>query len=841
MKKLYFLSFFLLLSTISQAQTIYFPDITFKYKLLEANNNSYIALNEKGEKINIDTNGDGEIQIAEALNVYEINVNFLNISSVKGIENFKNLQILQCIGNSLVAIDLSGLKNLKALYCSGNKISNLNIGELENLEILECYDNLLNELDLRVLKKLKSLKCSGRNVQKLNVNGLANLENLYCDNSKLNDLNVSDAVNLKYLKVDFNNLASLNVSGCINLETIVCDNNNLTNLNLDGLVNLKNLLCNDNELTDISLKGLINLFNFRCVNNKFKSLDLTPLKGIVYLYCGFNNLEELDLTGLSKLMFIHCENNQLKNLDLSSVEYIYDLFCGNNKLVYLNVKNGSPDSQLIFGNNPLRFICIDDSQIDYIKLVANTSGLTNCVINSYCSFTPGGKFYTIKGSSKFDGNGNGCDVADISFPNLNYSITNGTVKGNVISNTSGNYDIYAGEGTHTVKLNLENPNYFTISPESFSVTFPTEKWPFTQNFCITPKGEHQDVEVTILSIIPARPGFDAKYKIVYKNKGNLKLSGSVMLDFNDDILDYVFAVPNITNQTINKLVWNYENLQPFEIREIELTLNVNSPMETPAVNINDRLSFNALITPVTGDESPVDNSFALRQIVVGSYDPNDKTCLEGDVITPELIGEYVHYLIRFENTGTYPAENIVVKDIIDLNKFDISTLVPTSSSHTYISKISDGNKVEFIFEKINLPFDDVNNDGYIAFKIKTLPTLAVGDSFTNEANIYFDYNFPILTNKATSTFTTTLGDKDLKFSNYFSIYPNPVTDVLNFSKNNLIAVESISVYDIFGQLVIAVPDARNVSTLNVSKLRTGNYLLKIKSDKGNTSVKFIKR
>ena len=61
-----------------------------------------------------------------------------------------------------------------------------------------------------------------------------------------------------------------------------------------------------------------------------------------------------------------------------------------------------------------------------------------------------------------------------------------------------------------------------------------------------------------------------------------------------------------------------------------------------------------------------------------------------------------------------------------------------------------------------------------------------------------------------------------------------------FSKNNLIAVESISVYDIFGQLVIAVPDARNVSTLNVSKLRTGNYLLKIKSDKGEKTKKIIK-
>jgi len=260
----------------------------------------------------------------------------------------------------------------------------------------------------------------------------------------------------------------------------------------------------------------------------------------------------------------------------------------------------------------------------------------------------------------------------------------------------------------------------------------------------------------------------------------------------------------------------------------------------PAVNISDRLSFNAVITPVNGDERPVDNSFALRQIVVGSYDPNDKTCLEGDVITPELIGDYVHYLIRFENTGTYPAENVVVKDIIDLTKFDISTLLSTSASHSYITKISDGNKVEFIFEKINLPFDDANNDGYIAFKIKTLPTLTVGDSFTNEANIYFDYNFPILTNKATSTFKTTLGDKNFGFSDYFSIYPNPVNDVLNFSKNISIEAKSIAVYDILGQLIIPVQNAESISKIDVSKLKTGNYVLKIKTDSGISGVKFIK-
>ena len=299
-------------------------------------------------------------------------------------------------------------------------------------------------------------------------------------------------------------------------------------------------------------------------------------------------------------------------------------------------------------------------------------------------------------------------------------------------------------------------------------------------------------------------------------------------------------MPNVNSQITDKLSWDYIDLLPFETREITVTLNVNSPMETPSVNIGDRLSFNALITPVSGDEKPVDNSFALRQSVVGSFDPNDKTCLEGDVLTPELIGESVHYLIRFENTGTYPAQNIVVKDLIDLTKFDISTLVPTKASHEYVTKITDGNKVEFIFENINLPFNDATNDGYIAFKIKTLPTLETGDFFANEANIYFDYNFPILTNKATSTFKT-LGTSDFEFGNYFSVFPNPVHDILNIGTKNTIEVKAIAIYDMLGQIVIAAPNVQNVSKVDVSKLSPGNYFLKLITDKGSSSLKFIKK
>ena len=73
------------------------------------------------------------------------------------------------------------------------------------------------------------------------------------------------------------------------------------------------------------------------------------------------------------------------------------------------------------------------------------------------------------------------------------------------------------------------------------------------------------------------------------------------------------------------------------------------------------------------------------------------------------------------------------------------------------------------------------------------------------------------------------------------MYPNPVSDVLNVSSTQAIEIQSVAIYDILGQIVIAVPNAKSVSSIDVSKLRSGNYFIKVKSDKGSSSIKFIKK
>jgi hypothetical protein len=656
-------------------------------------------------------------------------------------------------------------------------------------------------------------------------------------------------INLNYLGCSFNQLSSININNLLYLDYLYIDNNQIINLNLNSNINIKWINCSNNLITNLSFQNLILLNTVIASNNQISNLNFNNLPNISQLLLNNNLLTNIDVSLFPSLNNLDVSYNQLINLDCNNNNNLNELHCNNNQLVSLKLKNGNTDNSDImpifnFCENPnMQYVCLNENLYDNVTFMNNfvcsnyTSDPlfpTDIEINSYCTTTPGPLYNQLIINSKLDFNLNGCDINDIAFNNLKYKIeTNNTI---LYLNIQSNI-LNVNDGNYLITPITENPVYFNISPTSFVANFPTQASPLVQDFCVTANGTHHDVEVTLIPLNAARPGFNAIYSIIFKNKGNQVENGAVTLDFNDSVLDLVFTSPNFSSQVTNSLVWNYTNLEPFQTRIINLIFNVNSPTETPSVDIGDQLNYTATITPLTTDEFQYDNTSALKQIVVGSYDPNDKTCVEGTTVGPDMIGQYVHYVIRFENTGTFAAENVVVKDMIDLAKFDVNSLIPLHSSHDFVTRIN-GNKVEFIFEGINLPFDDANNDGYVAFKIKTKSNLVVGDTFSNDANIYFDYNFPITTN----TFTTTIAAlkvTDFDFGTHFTLYPNPVKEVLNFQSKDNTTINSIEIYNTLGQIVLAVPNA--ISTVDVSSLQSGNYFVKLNTDLGVSNTKFIKK
>ncbi len=761
MKKIYLLISFMMFA-VFQAQIVNIPDPVFKARLLSANTTNGIAVNSSNQNIVIDTNGDQEIQVAEALNVSKLFIPGQTgsmIANLTGINQFTNLTSLSVFNNTLTTFQISGLSSLQVIHIANNNLTTLSIDNLSSLQNLSIVNNQLTNFSVTNTPNLQTLSCSG------------------------------------------NQLASIDISNFPSLVTLECNNNLITTLILNNNNNLLNISATNNNLTAISLEEAPNLVNLYLNNNLFTTIDAGKL-------------------------------TQLSNFNFSN----------NPNLVNFNIKNGKNNyaqgATPYFSNTPnLKFICVDDFELAMINaLVVYSYNQPNVVLNSYCSFTPGGTFYTIQGNTRYDSNNNSCDINDPIKAFQKFSITNGFNSGNIIANASGNYSIPVQAGNHTITPVLENPTYFTISPASLNANFPAQASPTTQNFCFAANGTHNDLEIVILPINAARPGFEAKYKIFYYNKGTISQSGTLVFNYNDDFMNYLNStlVPNL--QSIGLLNWNFTNLAPFETREITISFTLNTPTQTPALNSGDILHYTAQINAGT-DETPTDNTFTLNQTVVNSFDPNDKTCLEGTSISQAKVGDYVHYLIRFENTGTANAQNIVVKDEIDASKFDLSSLVAMSGSHNFVTRITNGNTVEFIFENIQLPFNNATNDGYVSFKIKTKSTLSLGDSFSNTAKIYFDYNAPIVTNTYTTNVQNVLATSETNKENKdITIYPNPVKNVLYIqSKTEIVKAE---VYDAAGRIITSANVKGN--SVNVSELAKGSYIIRLSSKDKTVIQKFIK-
>ncbi len=163
----------------------------------------------------------------------------------------------------------------------------------------------------------------------------------------------------------------------------------------------------------------------------------------------------------------------------------------------------------------------------------------------------------------------------------------------------------------------------------------------------------------------------------------------------------------------------------------------------PATQSGDTL-LNFTSVDSTGDLVPRDNLSILRQVVTDAYDPNDKLESGGGTIdsTDAAGGKYLQYTIRFQNTGTDTAFNIVLKDTLS-NKVDPSTLEVMGASAPYQLTVRNGNILIWTLSNIQLPPSTQNNAGsvgFVAYRVKPVSGLAGGDQIRNSAWIYFDFN-----------------------------------------------------------------------------------------------------
>lgn len=286
MKKHLLFAAFTFVLHLSEAQTITFPDATFKSVLL-------------GYLPKIDQNNNGQIEVAEAQAVTELNVSNRSISDLKGIEYFSNLKTLNCSSNKLTSFDVSLNTALTELICAKNPT-------LDSIEFGTSGS------------KLQKLDCSQCNFSHLSVNGLPELVQLYCHTNHLTVLHTTGATKLSELYASSNQLSSYNLSSNVNMTYVNLGGNLFTQVDLSKNAKLDVLHLAGNPLSNVDLSHNLALTQFNCYACTLSSLDVTNNRNLAFLQCPINQLTTLDLSKNTRLLSIDCSSNRLSGtLDLT--------------------------------------------------------------------------------------------------------------------------------------------------------------------------------------------------------------------------------------------------------------------------------------------------------------------------------------------------------------------------------------------------------------------------------------------------------------------------------------------------------------------------------------------
>jgi uncharacterized repeat protein (TIGR01451 family) len=484
----------------------------------------------------------------------------------------------------------------------------------------------------------------------------------------------------------------------------------------------------------------------------------------------------------------------------------------------------------IAGANPVSF--------EYHNIVANTQTLyyRRTVVNDNDCFSVGELELqtvpcpSISGVVRFDADNNGCTDTDDTVANAQVALV------------VGNYLIYAytdANGEYSFD-NLAFGNYYISmastlgNPVGATNVAISANENYTADFCIVPVVATNDVITYMWPTTNARPGFSASYQVQIFNNGSTVQSGTVALDYDDVKLNFSGATPPPASQSSGQLLFNFANLQPGNIQTYYVFFMVEVP---PTANVGEVITFTAAADSALVDATPDNNTATVSQVLVNSYDPNDKTVLQEAFLNDDT-QNYLRYVVRFQNTGTAEAVNVAITDQLDQN-VDWSTFRPVSASHNYSAQLNEVGLVTFNFDNINLPdstTDEPASHGFVTYEVKLKSGLTVNDNVFNTANIYFDFNSPIVTNTVMTDLVDLLGVGNHTLST-FTLYPNPASGAVAIQ----MASEedfTMELFDIRGKKIIE-KNGQGSLLVDVSTLQQGIYLVKVVSGNAVETKKLI--
>ncbi|MXN91553.1 T9SS type A sorting domain-containing protein [Flavobacterium sp. Sd200] len=481
----------------------------------------------------------------------------------------------------------------------------------------------------------------------------------------------------------------------------------------------------------------------------------------------------------------------------------------------------------------------------YLLMVTNFSNLSGYI--RITDMSPAGQGALscsgLKMQAFLDSNSNGVqDEGEIDFLYGNFVYeTNNSGNPHSVTSLSGIHTIYDENLANSYDLSYAIPQQYAEYYSSATTYQDINPQPAgsveTFQFPITIEQSFTDLRVNIIPGTPPVPGFEYTIYVAYTNLGTLNIPTGTINYTNQSGFQVSYVSESGALISGSGFSYTFADLAPFETRII--TVNIQVPV-IPDIALGDEV-INTVTGTVENDSVPENNTYEITEIVVGSYDPNDITESRGReiMINDFNDSDYLYYTIRFQNTGTAPAINARIENLLG-NDFDYSTVEMLHSSHDFILD-RNNNQLTWNFSQILLPAEQDNepaSHGYVYFRVKPLPGYEAGDIIPNTAEIYFDFNPAIVTNTFESEFVDNVaGNKPFAVTG-FSLYPNPAKSNVNILPQGNNAIATVKISDLTGKTIYTLKNTTTgVLTINTTGFASGTYFVEITGSNGITTVK----
>jgi uncharacterized repeat protein (TIGR01451 family) len=348
-----------------------------------------------------------------------------------------------------------------------------------------------------------------------------------------------------------------------------------------------------------------------------------------------------------------------------------------------------------------------------------------------------------------------------------------------------------------------------------------------------------------------RPGFSSTIVVDAFNRNCDTVSGNLKLVLDNSLL-YDSIVPSPSIISGDTLIWNFTALN-YGFSHISPVIYTSVPA---SLQIGDTLCFLLWMGPIAGDVDSTNNVRSYCYPLINGFDPNDKQVYPAGTCAPHYVkmDQLLTYTVRFQNTGNASAINITVLDTLD-PALDISSVRIAGSSHAVHTDIADGHILRFRFDGIHLPdstSDEPGSHGYVIYEVMPSAASLPGTSIRNHADIYFDFNQPIITNTVFNTLMN--GDPDtvvcapavgiahINGDRSIKLYPNPTTGRAEVYCGEAMRITEVTVSDVSGRILSSEQNRQtDLISINIPG-GPGLYFVTITDEKGlKTVVKVVKQ